>query len=303
MNNEARFTILAGSPGSGKTLLVSLLAEFFNRDLENYQSTYLLQPVSPSWFSSESLLGIYSQINHQFYPTEFLRFLEIAEKHQHLQRKFFACLDEFNLAQPEQYLAKILSVMESNDKKIIVCDQEKREVCLNSNLKLFATINTDSASKKLSPKVLDRSIIINVIPLPEKVLEYAKNFGQKDNINLSKIFEELQKNWLEQLLNLGKSAKSSFGYRTIKSVFSYIQYHPYTQDNTVISDEKIKAILDELICSFFLAKLPGLPDWEYNNDYSQQLEEIANNLKQAKLENAQNMINNIRQGYPGESAF
>jgi hypothetical protein len=174
-NEHSRLAILAGPPGSGKTQLVSLLAEYFNRDLtykSHREEFHLLEPVLPSWFSSENLLGFYSQITEQFHPTNFFKFLKRAERYhiENINRLFFVCLDEFNLAQPEQYLAKVLSVMESESAEMTVCQETGQSVLIPSNLKLFATINTDSASKALSPKVLDRSVLIRVTPSKERVV-------------------------------------------------------------------------------------------------------------------------------------
>lgn len=315
VNDKAKLTILAGPPGSGKTALVSLLAKFFNRDLIEVEEKareddylYLLEPVLPSWFSPESLLGFYDQVNSRFRSTRFLKFVQRAEQNQSTNRKFFACLDEFNLAQPEQYLAKILSVMESESKRITVCQEEDSpvEVTLTPNLKLFATVNTDAASKLLSPKVLDRACLISIIPTWDAVIRYVQNYVQKlpaDDSKIRPILKEFEQ-ILKLLFDLSQSAQSPFGYRTLNAVFFYLKSHPYVQtSNSSLTLREIRDVIDEIVCSFFLSKLPGKTDFEEHKAYGQEVQRAKTVFSAHQLTNSIRIIENIRIGYPGQSAF
>lgn len=307
MNEDARLTVLAGPPGSGKSALVKLLARFFNRDRnqqepnENY--FYLLEPVLPSWFSSENLLGFYSQISQSFHATKFLHFIERSQRHaQQSNRKFFACLDEFNLAQPEQYLAKILSVIESSDRSMVVCQETGRTVTLTRNLKLFATINTDAASKSLSPKVLDRSILIRVIPSREQILNHAEQLKCSTD-NEQQIFDELKK-VLGSLFDLSQAAGQPFGYRTIDTSTSYLKSHPYTDTAASrLGEQQIIEVMDEILCSIFLSKLPGRNRFAEHKDYDDKLIAAETQFQKLKLRQSSNVIRSIRAGYPGQAAF
>ena len=138
INDDARLTILAGPPGSGKSTLVRLLAGFANRPsridskrekelieasvVEMNQSKgsifYHHESVSPTWYSPRPLLGGYSELDRVYRITRFLKFLKAAEQNYRNNkdkdskvkpRLFFVCLDEFNLSHPEQYLSDILS--------------------------------------------------------------------------------------------------------------------------------------------------------------------------------------------------
>lgn len=306
-NKYSRLAILAGPPGSGKTQLVSLLAEYFNRDLtykSHREEFHLLEPVLPSWFSSENLLGFYSQITEQFHPTNFFKFLKRAEHHHiaDINRLFFVCLDEFNLAQPEQYLAKVLSVMESESAEMTVCQETGQRVLIPSNLKLFATINTDSASKALSPKVLDRSILIRVIPSKERVVDFSKN--KSSSVPFAKQVLAQFNAYLDVLYDLGSASGAAFGFRTIDTAVAHLEAHPYAEmEGSNITESVIEEVIDEIISSIFLSKLPGYNRFEGEESYKKTLVKAMEKFQQGHLKQSTKIVEKIKAGYPGQSAF
>jgi len=184
-------------------------------------------------------------------------------------RLFFACLDEFNLAQPEQYMADLLSKMEANtSQSLMLCRKDKMgwtddlRVKLPPNLKLFATINTDVSTKMLSPKVLDRSVFIRLTPTFEDLKEvsenYADSYGVK-NVHEA-LFEEKGPNRendeneprsiFGDLVMIGRHGQSPVGYRVLQQMYEYTSQHPRL-------DRDLDGVIDEVICNFFLPKLPG----------------------------------------------
>jgi vacuolar-type H+-ATPase subunit H len=274
-SDNNRLAILAGPPGCGKSSLVELVAEFFNRDQgDEWTAYYLLQPVSPTWFSPSSLLGTYSEIDGQYHSTEFLRLMMTAELHHEYvkdsgtSRLFFACLDEFNLAQPEQYMADLLSKMEAkSSKKIMLCRKDKMGwvddlgVELTPNLKLFATINTDVSTKVLSPKVLDRSVFIRLTPTFDDLKEVSEYYAKSHEVNNvhEALFEEKGPREKEEdeplslfgdLVMIGKYGQSPVGYRVLQQIYEYASQHPRLERD-------LEGVIDEIICNFFLPKLPG----------------------------------------------
>jgi hypothetical protein len=272
--------------------------------LSHREEFYLLEPVLPSWFSSENLLGFYSQITQQFHPTKFFNFMNRAEYYYstNIERLFFVCLDEFNLAQPEQYLAKILSVMESKSAEMIVCQETEQRAFISPNLKLFATINTDSASKALSPKVLDRSVLIRVTPSKDKVIEFSKN--KTSSITFASNALKSFHNHLDILYELGANSGSAFGFRTIDTAINYLESHPYAHmKDTDLTDAMLTEAVDEIISSTFLSKLPGFNRFEGEEDYKKTLDKAFNQFQREKLVYSVNIIQKIRSGYPGQSAF
>jgi hypothetical protein len=278
-SKNSRLAILAGPPGSGKTSLVELVAEFFNRDTGNdWEHYHLLQPVSPTWFSPSSLLGSYSEIDGQYHSTEFLRFLMTAEEHREWigsdgrARLFFACLDEFNIAQPEQYMASLLSKIEakpgSKARSLTLCRKDKMgwskdlTIQIAPNLRLFATINTDVSSKTLSPKVLDRSVFIRLTPDFEDLKHVANQLAGRYNVKdfHEALFREKGQSRdtgdpeptsvFGDLVMIGRHGQSPFGYRVLEQAYEHAFHHPRRERD-------LDEVIDEVICNFFLPKLPG----------------------------------------------
>lgn len=310
--------ILAGPPGSGKSSLVRLLAEFFNRSSEKehgksgWDEFYHLQPVSPSWFSPDDLLGSFSTIQGRFQETAFLRFLMKAEVHYYEKvedsRTFFACLDEFNIAQPEQYLADLLSKMEAptdSGRMISLCPAERlgpdREgdltVELTPNLRLFATINTDVSTKTLSPKVLDRAFFLRLTPDIEE-LQTVADLVQENH----EVYEQFHTTFRDEVLlevdKLARAGQSPLGFRAIEQAYAYARSHPGLKDakgNKAVSD-----VIGEVLTGFFLSKLPGVfsvddPEAEY----SSLIDET--DLRQYK--GVKGVLGNLQSGLPGQAAL
>lgn len=167
--------ILCGKSGTGKTSLVRLFAEEIGGEYE-------IIPVQSSWMDRQDLLGTYDHINNQFYPaTPLVNTLIRAEKDPN--RLYLICFDEFNLSQPENYCADIFSLFETSQEPFLTlynsqngilgnhileddskakCNEYPQSIKIPKNVRFIGTMNVDSSVIQLSPKVIDRSVIIRV---------------------------------------------------------------------------------------------------------------------------------------------
>lgn len=195
------FVILAGTSGTGKTKLVELFAEAIGATSEN--GRYLLVPVRPDWSDSTDLLG-HMNLSGEFVPGAIANF--VYEANRNLDKPYFLCLDEMNLARVEYYLSDILSIIETrkiredgrisslplftsdtfkDDTKIVGTDLSAKKkysnICLSENLYIIGTVNMDETTFPFSKKVLDRANTIEfskvdtLIPNFEKIIEAEKN--------------------------------------------------------------------------------------------------------------------------------
>lgn len=110
------FLLLAGISGTGKSRIVREFAfKSCPKCLQDKDGTtpgnYCMIEVKPNWHDSTELLGYYSNLNKKYQFTKFVKFLVKAKMFPKVP--FFVCLDEMNLAPVEQYIAEILSILET----------------------------------------------------------------------------------------------------------------------------------------------------------------------------------------------
>lgn len=156
------FVILAGISGTGKSKIVRLLASALGATVEN--NGYNMISVRPDWNDSTELIG-YKNLESKFIKGKLTQIIE--EASQNLDKPYFICLDEMNLARVEYYLSDYLSVIESRRKKedLIVTDsliydyeiEDSDSLKLPENLYLIGTVNMDDTTFQFSRKVLDRA--------------------------------------------------------------------------------------------------------------------------------------------------
>src|SRR5690606_19752085 len=104
------FLILAGISGTGKSKLVRLFSESINATSDN--NRYRIISVKPDWTDSTELFG-YKNISDTFIPGPLTMLLGEASKPENIDKPYFICLDEMNLARVEHYLSEYLSIIES----------------------------------------------------------------------------------------------------------------------------------------------------------------------------------------------
>ncbi|MFR2317470.1 McrB family protein [Terrisporobacter sp.] len=241
------FVILAGISGTGKSKIVRLFAEALRATVENNQ--YNMISVRPDWNDSTELIG-YKNLESKFIKGKLTQIIE--EAVQNLDKPYFVCLDEMNLARVEYYLSDYLSIIESRRKvgdKIItdklIYDTEisdEKSLSLPENLYLIGTVNMDDTTFQFSRKVLDRA---NTIEFSEVNLEnlfgensaednldenievyndflkstYLKNIDIEDDYRNYAI--EINKKIIE-INNILKKSQKQFAYRVRDEILFYM---------------------------------------------------------------------------------
>lgn len=156
--------VLRGDPGVGKSHLALRLLE------DPARERTLVVPVSATWRGREDLLGYVNPIHGRFERTPFTEFLFGAEAAWRAgdRRARLVIFEEFNLSQPEYWLADVLAVSQyerESDRRIVLAGHsgdEAREVLLSPAVRFVATINSDHTTRPLSPRVLDRAAVVTL---------------------------------------------------------------------------------------------------------------------------------------------
>lgn len=267
-NNERRhFAVLTGLSGAGKTLLARHYALALWANADEPKDGLFTLPVQPGWHDPSSLLGYVNPLSTNTYVrTVFLDFLMRASGDP--TRPYTVVLDEMNLSHPEQYLAPLLSAMETGDDiELHPSDEEisgvPPRIPYPNNLVLIGTINMDETTHGLSDKILDRASVIEFWDVD--VHAYP---GWNDNGLDAQVIAQIR-TVLADLGSTLRPVRLHFGWRTIGDILGYVRS---AQSGGVLDS---KAALDHAIFGKVLPKLRG-------EDTPRLREAFANALKVLK---------------------
>jgi len=263
--------ILSGPSGTGKSSLINAFAHALQ------ESKASIIPVQSSWTDKQDLLGYFNTIEKRYVPTPFLEAVLAARESEGLH---LICLDEMNLSHIEYYFAELLSAREQDGRVDLYPHRYRKEAIdiieefntlerpsrddkeryrnaielmnypaqldIPKNVRFVGTINMDHTVKPLSPKVIDRSFIVELsyqYPTLEKRVELEANaISGKIEFDLSKFSEEQfhleeiisDTRWLVNLsdkLNIIPDAK--INSRSEKQIAKYLQVVPILTDDTL----------------------------------------------------------------------
>ncbi len=249
-NKRRHFAVLTGLSGSGKTLLARAYGRAIAGKADGRDSQLCTIPVQPGWYDPTALLGYVNPLQGESYlRTPFLEFL--LEAVDSPTRPFTVVLDEMNLSRPEQYLAPILSAMETGaplnlHREGDIFDGIPSVIRYPANLAIIGTVNMDETTHGISDKVLDRAFTIEFWDID---LASYPRWGQRD---LSKENEEFARELLEKLMDSLKPARMHFGWRVVDDVLDYmvrVIAHGGVNDPAVM--------LDSVVYAKILPKLRG----------------------------------------------
>lgn len=214
------FAILAGLSGSGKTLLARAYAMAV---APSGQPRHLFTlTVQPGWYDPSPVLGFVNPLRRDAYEsTPFLQFLLLAASDPN--HPYTVVLDEMNLSHPEQYLAPLLSAMETGDAIELhsegpFLDGIPGRVPYPSNLAIIGTVNMDETTHGLSDKVLDRAFTLEFWNVD---LDQYPRWGGR---SLAKEHVDQTRSVLAELLAALEPVRLHFGWRVIDDVLAFLAH-------------------------------------------------------------------------------
>ncbi len=154
---------IAGSPGSGKTSLVTNLSKALGLAAAN---KHVHIQVQRGWTTDNDILGFQNNLTNTYSPDRFglyelIKRLQNADSDGSLS---IVTLDEANLSPIEYYFSNFMGCFD--DKSRFISQGEKLH--LPDGLRFLATINYDQTTESLSERFLDRSPIFNLDYLTDR---------------------------------------------------------------------------------------------------------------------------------------
>ncbi|WP_429843925.1 McrB family protein [Brevibacillus sp. FIR094] len=309
------FLILTGASGTGKTYGIRQLANSINplkHIDENFNSTFI--PVEAGWKDGRNILGYknpFGDEGEMYQPTALINMLLKANSIQYRKIPFFVLFDEMNLSHVEMYFARFLALLETsrhegisnvpllpknellllqkyykNNNEFLeyVYEAIQREgLYISENLFFVGTVNIDETTYMFSPKVLDRSFVIekatdapstifnqslikNEVRAMLSISEVNKYLLTQYNVrkllnNLTSIDQEILKpitDFLDQVYNLVEDF--TFGYRIVVECCEYVlkAKELHTDLNVklewLVDDDQL---YDEILMQKILPKIHG----------------------------------------------
>ena len=161
-------------------------------------------------------------------------------------------LDEMNLSHPEQYLAPLLSAMESPNGRIELHQEGEdfdgipQRLAYPANLVLIGTVNVDETTHGLSDKVLDRAYTMEFWDVDVDAYPKWQDFGLP-----TPVVKHAQQ-VLKDLSGALRRGRLHFGWRTIADVLGFLRASSATSDLAETAD-----LLDSMVSAKVLPKLRG----------------------------------------------
>lgn len=208
------FVILAGTTGTGKTKTIRDLAMKINPIPDEPDFNHAFIPVEAGWTDGRHLLGYknpFGRSGENYVSTKLIDTLLKANYPEYAKIPFFVILDEMNLSHVEMYFSKFLSVMETaKDQKpepVIGVEElhllyksgvtdpiqttyilnaiENKGLYITDNVFFVGTVNMDETTYMFSPKVLDRSFVIQYAPPKPSTVGHEFTLQESDILGVS----------------------------------------------------------------------------------------------------------------------
>lgn len=276
------FAVLTGISGSGKTQLALNYAHALHGTSHDESPYVRIIPVQPGWYDPSPLLGYVNPLQEANYRSA--PFLELLlQAAEDPETPYVAILDEMNLSHPEQYLAPVLSAMETNgwiDLHQLGEDitPVPMRVRYPTNLAIIGTLNMDETTHGLSDKVLDRAYTLEFWDIDVGAFPGWATTALPDDL------KQTAKDLLSQLVKALEPVRLHFGWRTIDDVLSYLAFQ------NASAQVDLNA-LDQVVYAKVLPKLRG----ETSQRFQHALEVVHTVLVKHGLERCEQKVKSMQE--------
>lgn len=169
--HQSFLTIFAGLPGTGKTSLVSLLAKSLGM---TSASRFTDIRTARGWTSQRDILGFYNPLNQRFQESATGLYKALRQCEGEVEQlPYWILLDEANLSPLEHYWSSFLIMCDEEGRKVVNTGEpnNRADLKISDSIRFLGTVNYDSTTEPLSPRMVDRVPIIYLEP-SEGLIEF-----------------------------------------------------------------------------------------------------------------------------------
>lgn len=183
------FTVLSGEPGIGKTSICRLIAQSLGLtpDCLPVEMTrrFVEIPVEHGWTTKRDLIGYWNPLSNRFETADPDRWQLIRQLDAEARQPEGSCypalmlLDEANLSPMEYYWSDWMRLCDATGDEqtsVELSLWERSKMRIPGTLRFLATINNDSTTQALSPRLIDRAWVIT---LPHTSLQSGSPVNKK----------------------------------------------------------------------------------------------------------------------------
>lgn len=287
-------TTISGAPGSGKSSLVSSIANAFGL---NPNGNFVRVQTQRGWTTDKEILGFKNRLTNCYEKDIFGLHTLISELDKNPDEKWLGLvlLDEANLSPVEHYWANFFGATDSPE--TFTCEPSING--LSERLRFVATVNNDGTTEPLSSRFLDRSPVIrldgdalDVASLSntfcmkgvERQIDFdilQKAFGRLEDIELTSDETRI----LNELMEERKHGIITFSARNISSITNFVSssremFYALTGQRTSALDHAIKI--------FLLPSIQG-----QGRSYKKKLNELSVQFRELGMQRSERCVEDI----------
>lgn len=162
---QSFLTVLAGPPGVGKTSTIIRLAQSLKLGSPDDRKNFLYMPVSRGWVSSRDILGFHNSLTRSYQRARTGLYDFLCRDDDGTKALQLVLLDESNLSPMEHYWSEFLGMCDKEGRSrpidTGIPHVDSRLLKVGNNVRFIATINHDSTTERLSPRLIDRVPVIS----------------------------------------------------------------------------------------------------------------------------------------------